>query len=131
MNGKWVRDFFTQNLAYKGVSLVIALILWATILGRRDFVITKDVEVEVSVAAHMQVLKISSERVRLKVSGSRNNLRRFIENGASQVVVVDATGKDPGAYDLQIPTYRLDLPFGVKLLSVKPEKIQVEIVSRR
>ncbi len=128
---KFLRELFTQHLSSKAVALMISLILWVTILGRRDFVVTKDIEVEVSVAQAQQVLSISTERVRVKVSGSRNNLRRFIDSGASQVVIVDASNKLPGKYDLPVPTYKLDLPFGVKLLSVKPENVQVEIVSRK
>ncbi|MEI7973561.1 MAG: hypothetical protein WCH11_04255, partial [Bdellovibrio sp.] len=110
---KFLRELFTQHLSSKAVALMISLILWVTILGRRDFVVTKDIEVEVNVPQTQQVLSVSTERVRVKVSGSRNNLRRFIDSGASQVVIVDASSKLPGKYDLPIPTYKLDLPFGV------------------
>ncbi|MBK7892579.1 MAG: hypothetical protein IPJ84_17540 [Bdellovibrionales bacterium] len=40
------KDSLFENGIYKIVSLVVTLILWVTILGRRDFVLTKDMDVE-------------------------------------------------------------------------------------
>ncbi len=123
-------QIFSENLSYKLVALGIALVLWITILGRRDMMISKDMELEFQVNAATVLTQASSDKIRLKLSGSRNSLRRFVENGAQQVLIVDLSGKAPGSYSVDIPTSRLDLPFGVKLVSVRPESIQVQIGRR-
>lgn len=127
---KSMESFFSHNLSFKVVALLIALILWLTILGRRDLVISKDMEIEFQVSAQTQVVSASADKVRLKLSGSRNSLRRFVENGASQLVVVDLSQKGPGVHQVTIPSSKLDLPFGVRLLGLKPETLQVQIGKR-
>jgi hypothetical protein len=37
---RWT-SYVTENFSYKMVALFISLILWLTILGRRDFVLSK------------------------------------------------------------------------------------------
>lgn len=116
-----------DNLSYKLVSLFIALILWLTILGRRDFVLSKTIETEVLVASGYSVTAQSVDRIRVKVSGPRTALRRFMDSGLSQQVSIDATAKTEGEFDLEIPLSKIDVPFGVKVLQVKPSSLRVVI----
>jgi YbbR domain-containing protein len=122
-----IRAFFTENLSYKMVSLFIALILWITILGRRDFVVAKKVDVELIPPPGYSVVFQSVDTIKIKVSGPRTALRRFIENGVSQIVTLDLSSKGPGRYEVEIPRGRVDVPFGVKLMTMQPEKIEVQI----
>lgn len=122
-----LRAFFTENLSYKMVSLFIALILWITILGRRDFVVAKKVDIELIPPPGYSVVFQSAETVKIKVSGPRTALRRFIEAGVSQIVTLDLSSKAPGRYEVEIPRGRVDVPFGVKLVSLQPERIEVQI----
>lgn len=122
-----IRAFLTENLSYKMVSLFIALILWITILGRRDFVVAKKVDVELIPPSGYSVVFQSVDTIKIKVSGPRTALRRFIENGVSQIVTLDLSSKGPGRYEVEIPRGRVDVPFGVKLMTMQPEKIEVQI----
>ncbi len=122
-----LRAFFTENLSYKMVSLFIALILWITILGRRDFVVAKKVDIELIPPPGYTVVSQSVDTIKIKVSGPRTALRRFIENGVSQIVTLDLSSKGPGRYEVEIPRGRVDVPFGVKLMTMQPEKIEVQI----
>ena len=122
-----LKDRLSENFSYKMVALFIALILWVTILGRRDFILTKNLEVEVIVATHYAVSTQTVDHVRVKVSGPRTALKKFIDSGVSQLILVDATQKTEGDYELVIPIDKIDVPFGVKVLQIKPTTLKVRI----
>ncbi|PWU18151.1 MAG: hypothetical protein C5B49_07625 [Bdellovibrio sp.] len=118
-----LRDAIFGNFSYKIISLLIALILWITILGRRDVVISRKVDIEFVTSPQYMVTRQSADQIKIKVSGPGTALRRFVENGISQVVTMDVTDRTEGDYTLAIPKAKVDLPFGVKLLSISPDKI--------
>ena len=122
-----LRQLFTENISYKMVSLFIALILWLTILGRRDFTVTKNFEIEVQVAQNLVLQEQNTEHIKVKVTGPRTALKKFIESGVSQLITLDLSSKNPGMYEVEVPMQKIDLPFGVKIVSVKPSKIKVQI----
>lgn len=121
------RAVFFENVSYKIVALFISLILWVTILGRRDFQVTKNVELDLAVAVGVVLESQSVDHVKVRVAGPRTALRKFLETGATQVLSVDVSGYKPGAYRVTIPTQKLDLPFGVKILSVKPSEVEIHL----
>ncbi len=124
---EYFRQLFFEQTSYKMVALFIALILWFTILGRRDFVLSKTIEVEVLPGQGQAVVTQSIDRVKVKVSGPRNALKRFMDSGLSQMVTVDAANKPDGEYELEIPTAKIDVPFGVRVLQVRPSSVKVQL----
>lgn len=126
MKVKW-QDRITENMSYKMVALFIALILWVTILGRRDFILTKNLEVEVMVGPQYIVSTQSVDHVRVKVSGPRTALKKFIDSGVSQLILVDGTSKGEGEFEFTIPMEKIDVPFGVKVLQIRPTTIKAKI----
>lgn len=127
MKKRLVRDIFLENWSYKLVALFIALMLWLTILGRRDFVLSKNVEVEVLAGAGYVVSTQSVENVRVKVAGPRMALKKFMDSGLSQQVTIDASRSGEGEFEFEIPEKKIDVPFGVKVLSVRPQVVRVSI----
>lgn len=123
---EWIMD----NWSYKLISLLIALILWITILGRRDFVVTRQLEVELVTANGIAVVTQSVDKIKVKVSGPRTALRRFVENGVSPVVTLDLTQRPEGVFVIEIPRSKVDLPFGVKLVSMTPSNVEVKLERR-
>jgi YbbR domain-containing protein len=126
MKAKW-SSVVVENFSYKMVSLFIALILWLTILGRRDFSLTKTIDVELIPAAGAIVSMQSVDSVKLKVSGPRAALKKFMESGMSQLVSIDVSKKGEGNIEVEVPLRQIDLPFGVKVMSVKPTVIRAQI----
>lgn len=122
-----VKTIFTENLSYKLISLLIAMILWITILGRRDFVVTRKMEIELTPPVGMVVKEQSVDQIKVKVSGPRAALRRFVENDVSQVVTLDLSQRPVGVSVVDIPRSKVDLPFGVKLVSMTPVTIEVNL----
>ena len=88
MRRRW-RDTLTDNLSYKIVSLFIALILWLTILGRRDFSLTKTIDLELMTGPNKVVVTQNVEIAKVKVSGPRTALKKFMDSGLSQLLIID------------------------------------------
>ncbi len=122
---KMLKDLFLNNLSYKIVSLFVALILWISILGRRDFVTTREMEINLIVSADMSIVSQSQDKVRVKLSGSQPVLKKYKDSLRS--IVFDLSDREEGLIDIDIPTSRIDVPSGVRVLSVKPNLIRVEI----
>lgn len=125
-----LKEFFTENVSSKIVSLFIALILWLTILGRRDFVQSKDIDVEIYASAPYQVMKQSSDHLRVRVSGSRNALKKFIDGNHSQTVFIDISSEGEGIHQVEIQSSKIDVPIGVRVVNIKPNVIQAEVIRR-
>jgi hypothetical protein len=123
-------EILTDNLSYKLVALFIALILWFTILGRRDFVLSKSFEVELLTGPSQMIVNQSAEFVKVKFSGPRTALKKFLESGAVQLITLDVSKQPNGRITVEIPTKKIDVPFGVKVVSVRPDKISAEIQTR-
>jgi YbbR domain-containing protein len=129
MKHKW-RSVLTENLSYKVVSLFIALILWLTILGRRDFSLTKSVDVELLPGSQQTITAQSAENVKVKVTGSRTALKKFMETGMSQMISIDISQRGEGDIEVEVPLKQIDVPFGVKIISVKPTVIRARVVHK-
>ncbi|MBO9666634.1 MAG: hypothetical protein J7501_07445 [Bdellovibrio sp.] len=127
MKRRW-SDAVTENFSYKVVALCISLILWLTILGRRDFVLSKNVEVDLITAPGTQVVAQTTDHIKVKVSGPRAALKKFMESSLSQNINLDISQKGEGVVYVDIPLNKIEVPLGVKILGVRPNQIQVEVV---
>lgn len=125
-----VKQVLTENISYKLVSLVIALILWATILGRRDFALSKSIDIEIQAATGLVISEQSTESVKMRLVGPRAGLKKFMESNVSQIVLVDASDKKTGEYEQEISTSSIEIPFGVRVVSIKPRTIKFRVVNK-
>ncbi len=127
---KFFKDLFTENLSSKIVALFISLILWITILGRRDFVQAKDVDIELMTSGEYQILEQDVEKVRVRASGSRAALKKFIENHSSQALLIDISNLKEGKFEIQVPSSKIETPLGVKILSIKPSLLHATVIKK-
>lgn len=123
---KW-KELITENFSYKVVALFIALILWLTILGRRDFTLSKTLEVELMPSNNQVVVSQSVDSIKVKVSGPRTALKKFMDSGLSQLVTLDISKKGVGDIEVDVPANKIDVPFGVKVVSVRPNTIRAKV----
>jgi YbbR domain-containing protein len=121
----------TENFSYKIVALFISLILWLTILGRRDFVLSKNIDIELVTAPNKQVVAQTSDHIKVKVSGPRSALKKFIDSSFSQNITIDISQRGEGVIYVDIPLNKIEVPLGVKILGVRPNQIQAEVVSKK
>ncbi|WP_409477109.1 CdaR family protein [Pseudobdellovibrio sp. HCB154] len=120
-----LKSFFFDNLSYKVVSLFVALILWISILGRRDFVTTKEMSVQLVLPPGYMVVGQSHDKLRVKISGAQPVLKKYKDS--FKKVVFDLSDSGEGLVEIDVPNNRIDVPEGVKVLNVKPNVIRVEI----
>lgn len=117
-----------DNFSYKLVALFISLILWISILNKRDFIVSKDFEVDFITAENYSVAAQSSAQLKVKVSGPQPLLKTYRES--SQVLAFDLSDKTPGFYDIDMNTSKIDVPKGIKVIGIRPQTIRVEIVAK-
>ncbi|MES2854450.1 MAG: hypothetical protein V4692_01245 [Bdellovibrionota bacterium] len=124
---RW-KEYVFENGSYKLVALFVTLILWVTILGRRDFVLSKEMDVEFLVPRSIAVAESGVDRrVTVKVSGPRMALKKFAQNPGT--ITIDlGRYTSPGPVRATITTRTIEVPFGVKVVSVTPELINVTLV---
>lgn len=119
------KNFLTENLSYKLVALFVALILWVSILGRRDFVATKEIEVLFLTSNTYSVASQSVDRIKIKISGPQPLMKKFKEKNLN--LTIDALDNKAGTFEFDINQTMIELPQGLRVLSIKPNSIRVEI----
>lgn len=123
------KNMIVENGSYKLVALFVTLILWVTILGRRDFVLSKDMDIEFLLPRSIAVAESNRERhVTVKVSGPRVALKKFAANPGSITIDLGRQA-EPGPIKATITPRNVEVPFGVKVLSVSPETITVHLIT--
>lgn len=125
------KNWVFENGSYKLVALFVTLILWITILGRRDFVLSKDMDIEFLVPRSITVApapgqKEVERRVTVKVSGPRMALKRFAQNPGT--ITIDLAKSQPGPVQAIISPRSVEVPFGVKVLSVTPNVVMATLI---
>jgi YbbR domain-containing protein len=124
LNWKFV---VTENMSYKIVALFIAVILWLTIMGRRDLILTKNIEIEFKPAPNYKVVGQTADQIRLRLSGPRTALKEVMGGTKNKPLTVDISDRGEGSLDVDVPVNRIELPAGVKILSVRPNLVRVEV----
>ncbi len=122
---KW-ESLVLENGSYKLVALFVTLILWVTILGRRDFILSKDVDVEFLLPKNMVIAENIDRRVIVKVSGPRIAIKRFSQNPGT--ITLDLARAHIGNNRVVITAKNVEVPFGVKVISVTPDLISVALM---
>lgn len=124
----YLKNLLFDNFAYKTVSLFVALVLWLAILGRRDFVSTKEVELLFTPAKGHMVMSQSADKIKVKISGSQATIKKNRER--FQSIMIDVSGMSDGNHEVDISNQNFDLPAGIRILSVRPNVVKIEISSQ-
>jgi YbbR domain-containing protein len=122
---KVVQSLFFENRNYKIVALLVSMVLWITILGRKDLVYAKDVDLQILLAPNYSVVNRLKNKVSVKVKGSRTGLKKFMKN--SEAVTLDLGNVQEGWSEIKINESDISLPIGVNVISINPNRIKVKI----
>lgn len=124
--------FFSTHLMLKGVSVVIAIVLWAIALGSRVVEENIEVPVEILTAADIVPANEIPDQVVFRVSGPKAFLRGMLER-KEQPIRVNLTTEKPRIVPVRFSADNIRLPLGVKVLSINPSGVLVklETVKRR
>ena len=125
MNLAW-RELLFENAIYKFIALIITLILWVTVLSRRDIVVTKTVDVEFVTGDKLVLLSEPRPSVEFRIAGSRIAMKK-LEGQAIEPLQIDLSSVDPGRRLVSIPENSLALPLGAKVISVNPARLSIDL----
>lgn len=114
-----------ENGSYKIVALLIALILWITVLGNKDQVLNQMVKINFKLSKNRIIANSVTDRVQIQVSGSRLSLKK-ISKGI-EPIEINLEDAKTGRTIVSIPTDRIALPFGAQILNVTPVNLVVDI----
>ncbi len=127
----WSRTL-TENASYKLVALVVATVLWLTMQGRRDTVLSREVELQVLLAPNLAITNPIPQVIKLEVSGPRVALRKLAER--AEPITVDLRRTQAGRRVVTLNRDNLNLPLGAKVVSLQPNEflaVIVELESKR
>ena len=126
---KKFKKIVLKNGSYKVVALCVSLVLWVTILGRKDIVINQDVTLQAQLAPHQLLRNEIPKKVKIRISGPRMSLKKFIKSG--EQITIDMTNLPLGRQRVEISKSTLNLPLGVKILSISPTYVRAYIVQNK
>ena len=113
----------SDNLSYKFVALGVALILWMSMLGRKDSTLMKDFELQVLLPQSVELATPVPQIVKVEIAGPRVALKKI--NQMAPLFTVDLTAAKPGRQVVQLTRDGLNLPIGARILSIEPNEFIV------
>ncbi len=119
-SNKW-----SDNLSFKVMAFLVALTLWVIMLGRKDITLSKEVETQVLVPPNMQVISDLPGKVQVEVSGPRIALKKF--TNTKVYYTLDLEGLTAGSHLVRLNKDGINLPLGVRILSLRPKEIKAII----
>ena len=118
--------YLSQDFSYKTVALAVALVLWITMLGRKDITFSRKLPIQFLSESLYEVAGQRQKEVEVEVAGPRMALKKFGQT--DQMYTLDLTGLKSGTHKIRLTREGFAVPVGVKVVSIKPEEINVTLV---
>jgi YbbR domain-containing protein len=122
-----VKTIVTDNFSYKLVALGVAMILWMSMLSKKDSTLSKDFEVQLLLPTNIENVSPVPQLVRVEVAGPRLIIKKL--NQMNPVFMVDLTSAKLGRQIVHLTQEGLNLPIGSKILSIEPSEFVVQLKS--
>lgn len=120
---KFTRSLFVYNTKQKFLALLVATIIWVFILGQKETMMEKDISLEYQLRTGVEMLD-SVKKVKVRLAGPSSTLRKFNEQSSS--LLIDITQYPVGGlFTVELPKEGLNLPLGVKVVSITPSRVPV------
>jgi YbbR domain-containing protein len=117
-----MKHFFTHNVGWKLLSLLIAVTLWIAVAREPELATSLSVPVEFkNIPEDMDLGPNVPERVHLEVRGPSGRLSR--DNLADIAMILDLADAHPGERSYTIHPYNFNLPSGVTFYRTVPTQI--------
>ena len=120
-----MKNFFTQNIGWKLLSLAAAVLLWISVSSEPELATFVSVPVQYkNLAPGVEIDSDVVETVYLEVSGPSEELR-LPELPRRSAVILDMAGIEPGQHTFTIDSRAVRLPRGVQLVHAIPGQIRM------
>lgn len=128
----WLRSIFLEDWITKLIALFITLVIWYGVTGRRapSTVRMRNVHLSFRVPSDTEISNEPVDEVEITVTGDKTRLDRV--NPRDLAIAVDLSGYKPGDLVVQLrpETVNHELPSGVKLEEIEPNKIALRLEQR-
>lgn len=128
---RWLGGFVVENAAWKVLSLLIAVILWAVVASEPELAAFATAPVEYKNLP--EDLEISSEtvsEVSLELRGPSGELRGLHDGGLRPAVILDMSGVRRGERTFAIDSGNVKLARGVRLVRAIPSEVRLDFERR-
>lgn len=117
-----------EHFGFKILALIIALILWITVISQKEMAINQKVTIQFLVPSQYLVEGQNQTEVQIRLEGPRPILKRFIEKNWPTTLVIPIREPRVGANSIEIPVSYLQLPSEIKILSIVPREVVLQVV---
>lgn len=114
-----------QNFLLKLLALAIGSVLWFFVVSSNNIELTKDVDLKLDLPPNHIISNEISDKVTFRLLGSKFFLRTVLNS--LDTIHIDLTRAKHGRAYYNITSDMLQLPIGVKVLSISPSRIYPEI----
>lgn len=119
----FVRSIFSLHPRQKWFALIVALFVWAFVLGQKETVMEKEVSLQYQLKSKVEMLD-EVKKVKVRLSGPSITLRKFNEQPSSLLIDISQYPLG-GLYSVELSKEGLTVPLGVKVLSITPDRVPI------
>lgn len=119
---RWIHGALFDNLALKGLSMILAITVFLLVNTDRDREITARVGVSYTLPEDRVLVSERLDEVRITIKGAWQRLRRFDERELERINI-DLRRAPSG--EIPITTDMIDLPAGLTITSISPRSVRV------
>jgi hypothetical protein len=121
----FAKSWFTENLSFKFMALILTIFLWLLVMGRDDAVETKELDIMVNLPAGYNLKKMDPTRIEVRIKGPPKILKRyFLQKKEVEFFVSNTTVSN---LRLEVNEQKLKLPYGVYLVSISPRTVDIQM----
>ncbi|OQX53046.1 MAG: hypothetical protein B5M48_04075 [Candidatus Omnitrophica bacterium 4484_213] len=120
-----IKKFLLHNLALKLISLFLAIILWFYVAGEQNEDLEKRATLNIEPPPGMVISSRSAGKVNVLFRGPKNRLSLISSDIAVNYKIEEI--KKPGKYSFTVSPRGIDVPSGVKIVSIKPSTVTVNL----
>lgn len=118
-----MREALTNNLSYKFVALGVAIILWLSMMGRKDISLVRDFDLQVILGPRLEFETPPPQMVKVEIIGPRIALKKISQ--MSPIFTVDLSNAGVGRQVIQLSRDGLNLPIGSRVQSIEPHEFTI------
>ena len=119
---RWIREALFERLAWKVLSLIIAVVIWALVASEPELATFASVRLEYKNLP--EDLEISSDPVSLVSLELRGPSGELSDESLRPAVVIDMTGVQAGERTFTIGPDNVSVPRGIRLMRAVPAEVR-------
>lgn len=122
-----LKHILMDNMGYKILATLMTLILWISVMIRRDFMVTRTLNLELTIPSQFQLIDQTAYEVQIKLEGPRNLLYQYLKNKNAATLFMAIDDPHEGSNNVIISVDKLGLPQGIRLQSLNPNHLRVDL----